>query len=247
VEAADDFFGGQIFAAQVLLQQLVFALGGSFHQVHARRGGRLGVVGGDVGELVALAGARLHRQQADDALKTRLLTPGELHRHELGAEGALHLLQGALEVGVLAIHLINDDEARQLMLVGILPYQLGADFHARNRVDHHHGRIGHAQRRFHFTEEVGEARRVDKIDFVLLVFDGDNCGGDGDVAAVLFVFKIRHRRAIFNPAQTTGDPGVVQKGFGQRGFARPTMAYQGDVANEVSSILFHLGCVLRGL
>ena len=41
---------------------------------------------------------------------------------------------GLVKIGVVAVHLVDHKETRQIELIGIAPGQLGADFDARDRV-----------------------------------------------------------------------------------------------------------------
>ena len=52
----------------------------------------------------------------------------------LGPDKLLHGGIGLLEIGVVAVHLVDDEEARQIEFVCIAPGQLGADFHARHGI-----------------------------------------------------------------------------------------------------------------
>ncbi len=183
-----DFVVGQFLTAKIFLQQFIFALGGGFHHRHVRLLRCVFVLSRDVDDLTLRTFAAFHRQNADHAFEILLLAPRQLHRHQFDASRqCLHRLQRALEVGVLAIHLVNHYEARQFELVAVLPHQFGAHFHTGHRIHHDDGRVRHAQRRLHLAHKVGEARRVQNVDFVIVEFDRNEGSADGNLAA-LFLF-----------------------------------------------------------
>ena len=227
------------FAAQIFLDQGVVAFGGGLHQGHVRLFGRSLQVGRDIAQLLALAQAGLHGQQAHHALEAGLFADGQLHGHQLGLEGLLDLRQGARVVGVFAVQLVDDHEARQLILVGVAPDQLGAHLHAGHGIHHHDGGLADVQGGFDLADEVGEAGRVQDVDFVVVILDGDDGGGDGDLAPALLVLKIGDGRAVLDLALPRDGAGVEQERFGQGRLARTAVPDERDIADLVGSVLFH--------
>ena len=77
-------------------------------------------------------------------------------------------MEGGLVVGVLAVHLVDHNNAGDTALLGEAPRLLGADLHARRGVEQQHGGIHHAHRGLHLAYELGVARRVDRVDLGVL-------------------------------------------------------------------------------
>ena len=92
----------------------------------------------------------------------------QLHRHRVGAQARLQLLDDLVEVGAGAVHLVDEREARHRVLVGLAPHGLGLRLHAADRAQHEHGAVEHAQRTLDFDGEVDVPGGVDDVEAVLL-------------------------------------------------------------------------------
>ena len=53
--------------------------------------------------------------------------------------------QSFLKVGIIAVHFVDDHEARQVEFVDLLPGDFGADLDACDRIDQDDSAIRHAQ------------------------------------------------------------------------------------------------------
>ena len=60
-----------------------------------------------------------------------------------------------MEIGVVAIQLVNHQETRQLERIAVVPDNFRANLQPGNRIDQDGGPIGDAQRRYHFPDEIG--------------------------------------------------------------------------------------------
>ena len=103
---------------------------------------------------------RLLVEQVGDAVEILLRADRELERRDLVPEGGHELVEGGLEVRALAIQLVHEDRARQILLDGELPRELGLDLDAVDRGDHDDHRVRGADRRAHVADEVGGAGGV---------------------------------------------------------------------------------------
>ena len=86
-------------------------------------------------------------------IATRSMTPAELaldadrqlddggHR----VEAVAHHLDATLEVGADAVHLVDEAEARHVVLVGLAPHRLGLRLDAGDRVEHRDRAVEDAQ------------------------------------------------------------------------------------------------------
>ncbi len=64
----------------------------------------------------------------------------------VGAEAVLHGLHGEVEVGADLVHLVDEADARHVVLVGLAPNLLGLRLDAFLAVEHGNGAVEHAQR-----------------------------------------------------------------------------------------------------
>ena len=72
------------------------------------------------------------------------------------------------QIGALAVHFVDEGDARHLVAVGLVPdgFALGLD--AADGAEDHDDAVEHAQRALHFHGEVDVARGVDDVDLVVL-------------------------------------------------------------------------------
>ena len=157
---------------------------------------RLGQGGGD-GLFLALAvtvggvGVGLHGQQVHDAMELALGADRQLYRHGGAPEVGLDALQCPLETGPLAIQLVDDYRARQLVAVAEAPHLLGLDLDARHSVHQDQRGIGRHQRRPSVVDEDVEPGSIEQVDLGLVPLGHAHCGRDGHLALDLVVVEIR--------------------------------------------------------
>jgi len=91
------------------------------------------------GDLLALAIAAadegLHVEEVDDAFEGCLGADRHLDRDGLGSEDLAQGFDGAEEVRVFLVHLVDDYEAWLAVLVAVVPGDLGSDGEARVGAD----------------------------------------------------------------------------------------------------------------
>ncbi len=90
----------------------------------------------------------------------------QLDQHGMRAEPVDHRLHAALEVGADAVHLVDEGDPRDVVLVGLAPDGLRLRLDARDRVEQRDRAIEHAQRALDLDREVDVAGRVDDVDSV---------------------------------------------------------------------------------
>ena len=71
-----------------------------------------------------------------------------------------------LEVGADLVHLVDEHDARHVVLVGLAPDRLGLRLDAVAAVEHRDRAVEHAQRALDLDREVDVAGRVDDVDAV---------------------------------------------------------------------------------
>src|SRR5207237_8029602 len=85
----------------------------------------------------------------------------------IGLELRDDLIEGALEVRADAVHLVDEADPRDAVLVGLPPDRLRLRLDAGDRVEHGDRAVEHAQRALDFGGEVDVAGRVDDVDAVI--------------------------------------------------------------------------------
>jgi hypothetical protein len=154
------------------LDQLVVVVGDLVEQELARLGGAVGVLGRDVDHVVlrpelVLVDDGLHPDQVDDPDEVGLRADRELDRNGVRAQAVAHRLDAALEVRADAVHLVDEGDARDAVLVGLAPDRLGLRLDAGDGVEQRDGAVEHAQRALDLDREVDVAGRVDDVDPVV--------------------------------------------------------------------------------
>ena len=106
----------------------------------------------------------LHREEVDDALELIFGADRHLNRHGARAEALADLVDAIEEVGPDAVHLVDEDDARDFILVRLAPDRLGLRLHRRHRIEQRDQAVEHAQRALDLDREVDVARRIDDVD-----------------------------------------------------------------------------------
>ena len=241
-QALLDLLDGQVAALEILVHQFFGRLGGGLDHLFAPLLGLVHHVGGDVPgfELHALGAIvpvdRLHADEVDHALELFFRADRQLDRHGIRLEARLHLLEDALEVGALTVHLVDEDEPRHAVLVGLAPHRLGLRLHAAHGAEHRARAVEHAQAALDFDGEIDVPRRVDDVDAVLGIGAvhpfpeaGGRGRGDGDAALLLLLHPVHDRGAVVHFAQLVGDAGVEQDALGGRGLAGINVGNDADI------------------
>jgi hypothetical protein len=234
---------------EIGVQRLVVVLGHFLQQLRAVLGRDLArvfrnVEGDDLLALLSLEAQRLHLHQIDDAGELLLGADGHLDADGLGGEAVDDGLHRHEEVGADAIHLVDEADARDFVLVGLAPDGLALRLDAVDRVEHRAGAVEHAQRAFDLDGEVDVPRGVDDVDLVdvpmVAGFEarqvgrrpeaGGGGGGDGDAALLLLLHPVHHGGAFVDLADLVADAGVEEDALGGRGLARIDVRHDADVA-----------------
>src|SRR5690606_475987 len=242
-DAGDDVVLGEVALLQVLVHHLFGRLGGRLDHELARGLGLVDQAGGDVlvFEGVALGrhvpDDRLHLDQVDHAFEVVLGADRHLHRHRVGAQARLQLADHLLEVGTRAVHLVDEGQARHVVLVGLAPHRFGLRLDATDRTQHEHRAVEHAQGALHLDGEVDVARGVDDVEAVLLerlVHALPEAGGgrglDRDAALLLLLHPVHRRGAVMDFAELVVDTGIEKDALGRGGLAGIDVGHDAEVA-----------------
>src|SRR5690606_38097400 len=174
-QASLDLFQRQVALFQVLVHQLFVGFGSAFHQVLTVLVGQLEHIFRDlflaeghahVG-IVPVDG--LHAQQVDLADEVFLGADRQLQRHRSVAQTLRDLLDDAQEVGALTVQLVDVDDARHAVLVGLTPYGFGLRLDTGGAAEHYDRTVEYAQGALYLNGKVNVAGGIDNVDAVLLV------------------------------------------------------------------------------
>ena len=105
-------------------------------------------------------------------LKRAALADGNLHRDGRRAEALEDAVEAEVKVGAELVHLVDEADARDVVLGGLTPDGFGLGFDAFLAVEDGDRAVEHAQRAFDLGGEVHVAGRVDQVDRV----DARRCG-----------------------------------------------------------------------
>ncbi len=158
-------------------------------------------------------------------------------RHRMGFKLVDHHLHHAEEVRAGAIHLVNEGDTRNMILVGLAPDGLRLGLHAAHRVIDHHRAVEHAHGAFHLDGKIHVPRGVDDVDPVRLIASvhagpeaANRRRGNGNAALLLLRHPVGCCRAIVYFAQLVAHPGIKQDALGGGCFTGIDMRGDTDVA-----------------
>jgi hypothetical protein len=184
-----DLLGGQRRSLQVLAEQFVVRLGGGLDHggasglglgLHPGRDLRLDVLPED---LVVDMG--LHGDEVHQPLQIRARADGKVQRDWLHLERALHVGQGALEVGLIVIEPAHHGDGRAPRLGQDVVEPLGPVVGPVHRRHHQHGAVRDLKRPLDLVDEGGEARGVEDVEYPAALLEGLGVDGQGEVTLLL--------------------------------------------------------------
>src|SRR5262245_32971912 len=230
-----DFVFGDVFAVEVLLEDLVVGLADLFDQLLAVVLGLFEHPGRNLADDVVgahglvLVGDRLHLDEIDYADELVFRADRQLNRDRVGFELGADLIEGAREVRPDAVHLVHEADARHAVLVRLPPDGLRLRLDAGDRVEHRDRAVEDAQRPLDFGSEVDVTGRIDDVDAVIAPETGGRRRRDGDAALLLLLHPVHDRGAFVHLTDLVGDPGVEQDPLGRRRLAGIDVRHDADV------------------
>src|SRR6185437_13405811 len=100
--------------------------------------------------------------QVDDALECVGLSDRDLDRHSRGAKALEDAVEAEVKVSAELVHLIDEADARDVVLGGLTPDGFRLGFDAFLAIEDGYRAVEDAKRAFHFGGEIDVAGRVDE-------------------------------------------------------------------------------------
>ncbi len=232
-----DLLFGDLLPVQVLLEELVVRLADLLDElltVLLRLGQQ---VGGDLlddvlgAHRLVLVADRLHLDEVDHAGELVLAADRQLDRDRVPAKLGRDLLEGALEVRPDAVHLVDEADPGNAVLVGLTPHRLRLRLHAGNRVEHRDRAVEHAERPLHLGREVHVTGRVDDVDPDVAPETGGGGRRNRDAALLFLLHPVHRRRAFVHLADLVRTARIEQDPFRRGGLAGIDVGHDADIAS----------------
>ena len=191
---------------------------------------------------LAAPGDGLHFDEVNNAIEIVFSTDGKLQNQRLSAKAVNDGLHGEVEVSAELVHLVDEADTRDVVLVRLTPHRLGLGLHAFLAVEDRHGAVEHAQGALDLDREVHVAWGVDDVDLVVVPETGHRSGGNGDTALLLLLHPVGGGCTVVGLADLAVDAGVEQDALGGGGLTGIDVGHDADVADlvEVLRALRHL-------
>ena len=240
-----DLLERQVTVLQVRLGQLVGALSGGLDEgltvllglllVLLRDGAAHNEGAERVVALVVLGrvGQRLHGQQVDVANEVVLGTHRELHDDRGRVETILNRANREVEVGTHLIHLVDEADTGDVVLVGLTPHGLGLGLDALLAVEHGDSAVEDAQRALNLNGEVNVTGGVNNVDLVTVPERGDGGGRNRDAAFLFLFHPVGRRGTVVRLADLVVDARVEQDAFRHGRLAGIDVSHDANVADLV--------------
>ena len=223
VEIGDGFdkFGSVLF-------RLFLVFGGNFNGVVL-----------DALRVVFVIDIGLHRNEVYQAFELVFRANGEEQRVGIAAELCFNVFDRAVEVRARSVHLVDESNAGNVVLVHLTPNRFGLGLNARDRAEYRDSAVENTQRTFNFGSEVDVSRGVDKVDLVFDTLERTVLGFpvasnsrrcNRDTAFAFLLHPVGHSRAFVNFANLVDYAAIKQYTFRASCFARVDVRRNTDVS-----------------
>ena len=196
---------------------------------------------------------RFHGDEINHAAEAFLGADGQLDGNNTAAENVLQRVERALKTRQLAVHPIQDEGTRLIVLGGVVPGFLGDYLNAGGSVYDDERSVSRDERGFCFVDKGGIAGSIEEIDFCFfclagcLPFGVGKAGIDGDFAGNFFFVPIGDGGTVGNFTQPRRHAGGEEQRRHELGFPRIAVAYNANVAYPFGCIGFHVAPRLEKL
>ena len=225
-----------LLALEVLVHHLFIGVGNRLDQLRAqllsileqRRGNLFHVVLRAHG--LVMPQNRLHLHQVDDAGKLRLFANRNLNRNRPRTQPLHDRRRRVLKVRARLVHLVDEADPRNLVLVRLPPHRLRLRLHTLHRIEASARAIQHAQRTLHLGREVHVAGGINDVDANAVPRTGRRSRGDRDATLLLLLHPVHGGRALVHLADTVIHARIEENALGRRRLAGVDVSHDADVA-----------------
>ena len=225
-----------LFAVEECGQNFVVEFDGGFNQLLAIFLRLFDKVGRDIDglelgtERFVVPKIGLHDHEIDHADEIAFFADRKLDRDRLCAETLHDVIEALVEVGPGLIHLVGENDARNLVLVALTPDGFGLRFNALVAVENDNGTVEHAQRTLDFNREVNVAGSIDDVQALLVPVSCRRSRRNGDATLLLLLHPIHRRGTFVHFADFVALAGIIKDALGGRGLAGVDMRHDTEVA-----------------
>ena len=242
-QPVSDLIDTQGAALEKLVEQRLVALGSRLDHLAAPESNLFPHLGRDLTRLVGHAHTGVIPvdctllDQVHDTGKFFFRTDRQLDWHRVRCQSHSHLLDDTQEIGAGPIHLVDENQPRNFVLVALPPDRFGLWLYATDRTQYRDSAVEDAQAALDFDREVDMSGRVDNIDAVLLkllVHALPETGRGGrrnrDTAFLLLFHPVHDGSTIMNLTYLVRDTGIEKDALSSRRLARVNMGHDADIA-----------------
>ncbi len=145
------------------------------------------------------------------------------------ANARLNIRNATKEIRADLIHLIDEDDTRNIVFIRLTPNGLSLRLYTLIAVEHANSAVKDAERALNFDGEVDVAWRINDIE-TLTIPESRRCGrSDGDAALLLLLHPIHRRRAFMHFADFMALAGIIEDTFRRRRFTGVNMRHNAEV------------------
>ena len=162
-------------------------------------------------------------------LKSDFRPDRQLNADRAAANLVLDFLDAAIEIGADLIHLVDEDDARHIVFVGLAPDSLGLRLDALIAVEDANGAVENAQRTLDLDGEIDVAGRVDDVQALAVPKGRRRGGGDRDAALLLLLHPVHGGGAVMHFADLMGLAGIIEDALRRRRLARIDVGHDAEV------------------
>jgi len=223
---------------QILLGNPVIGLGDRFQQALAAGLGLRANVLRDLGDVEGRPQGVLpprdepHADQVDDPPEMIGFSEGGLDGQWHGCEALPHHLHGVGEVRADPVHLVDEGNLGDAVLVGLVPDGLRLRLHALHGGEDHDGAVENPEAALDLDREVHVPRGVDDMDLVVAPVAGGHGGRDGDPPLLLLGHPVHDGLAVVDLAHLVGLARVVENPLRDRRLPRVDVGDDPDVPDS---------------
>ena len=175
---------------------------------------------------------RAHVEEVDDSGQLVLAADRELDRDAaVRRAAAARASSTRIEVGALAVEHVDEDDARELLLVGALPDASRVDLDAHDAAEDDDDSFDDPQRRERVGLEARVAGRVDEVDLAVFPLEVTERAREGHPALLLVLVPVGDGRALLDGAEPVRLPGLEEQRLDERRLPDAAVSGDGDVAD----------------